>query len=454
LRRKVITMTSHNDPAGLWLRVSTGGQDEANQEPDILRHCQDRGYAIARRYELNDKSASKGEQQATLDAMLEDMREGVIKVLVCWHSDRVERRGPEALFRLLRQIKDAGGRIESTKEPLLGTEDLSGEAVTALNAVIAHQESVQKSERQRISIAGLRAKGAVSNNLPWGYVAVGEKLNKHAEPTDLARRVIPQIFDMSIAGYSLRQIAAWLDSEGIPSPRGKDHWNESTIRWTIKNRAYAGRILDKDGQTVLRCQALVTGDTWDRANQALKTRPHRGPTKRERPMLAKLRCARCGSPMYRLRSGGGYYYYRCFGSGPQRKGCGNMVPYDAAEATVYAWVGMTNNEPHTTRIWVEGSNHDSEISEVKQDIRELTEAERFEDIPALTARLAELRSLPTVPGHYEYTETGITKGKYFTSLDSAGQREYLAEFDIRIEKAPNGIRLVVDGEDYGVIYLG
>jgi DNA invertase Pin-like site-specific DNA recombinase len=110
-------MTTEN--AGMWVRVSAGGQDEANQVPDLERHCTAHGYSIERRYELNDKSASKGQQQETLDEMLTDMRNGTISVLVCWHSDRVERRGHEALFRLLRQIKDAGGRIESIKEPLL-----------------------------------------------------------------------------------------------------------------------------------------------------------------------------------------------------------------------------------------------------------------------------------------------------------------------------------------------
>ena len=71
-------MISKNTPAGIWVRVSTGGQDEANQVPDIERHCVAHGYTIAERYELNDKSASKGQQEAKLDEMLDDMRDGTI----------------------------------------------------------------------------------------------------------------------------------------------------------------------------------------------------------------------------------------------------------------------------------------------------------------------------------------------------------------------------------------
>ena len=57
-----------------------------------------------------------------------------------------------------------------------------------------------------------------------------------------------------------------------------------------------------------------------------------------KPLLAGLKCAPCGSPMYRIhagsRDGGKYYYYRCAGSGPQRKGCGNVVPLAQTETIV------------------------------------------------------------------------------------------------------------------------
>ncbi len=398
-----------NEPAGTWVRVSTADQNEASQVPDVERHCQERGYLVTRRYELNDKSASKGEQQATLDEMLNDMREGTIRVLVCWHSDRAERRGPEALFRLLRQVKDAGGRIESVKEPLLGTEDLSGEAVTALGAVIAHQHSVHLSEQVKIALDTMHRNGAVYSNVPWGFTIEGAKHHKRIVPTALCRRVVPHIFARCIAGDSLRTIAAWLDSEGIPSPRGKAHWNESSVRWTIRTRAYAGRLQNRQGVTIQRCEAVVPADVFDRANQALKTRPHRGPATLDPPMLAGLRCARCGSPMYRIKSGstgGGRYYYRCFGSGPQRKGCGNMVPLAQAETIVITRVFLTSEEPYRTREWATGINWDAEIADVKQDLREAVEAERFENLPALQATLAEYRRKneeEATAGHWEWT---------------------------------------------------
>jgi DNA invertase Pin-like site-specific DNA recombinase len=174
------------DPAGMWLRVSSGGQDEANQLPDMLTLCATQGYRPSRWYMLNDKSASKGEQQAHQDEAVSDTRDGAIRVLVCWHSDRLERRGVEALFKLLREVKDAGGQIRSTKEPLFGTDDITGESVTALGAIAAHQFTVHLSEQTRAGHARSRANGAmVAGGVPWGYETFGPRYDTGLRPTDL-----------------------------------------------------------------------------------------------------------------------------------------------------------------------------------------------------------------------------------------------------------------------------
>jgi DNA invertase Pin-like site-specific DNA recombinase len=459
-------MTSRSELAGVWVRVSAGGQDEVNQIPDIEQHCAAHGYSVTRRYELNDKSASKGEQQEKLDEMLTDMRDGTIRVLVCWHSDRLERRGPEYVFRLLAQARDADGRIESTKEPLFGAQDMSGEAMTALGAVISHQYTVHLSEQVKLAHDRIRANGGVGpGGTAWGLRIEGPKYNKKLVPTDLCREYAPQIFDCVIAGDSWRAIAAWLDVEGVPTKRG-GKWNEGSIRKLVQNRVYAGRLQNEaKTKTLAYCEPVISPDTFDRAQDALKRRPHRGPMKKyDQPMLANLKCARCeDSPMYRIRlkSRDGkfdYLYYRCAGRGAQRKGCGNMVAYKQTEIIVATMVFMRSTDPYQVRYWVEGTNWDAEISDIKQDMREAVEAEQFDALPKLRAKLEDLRGREAVKGHWEYEETGMTVGDYFDSLDTEGKREYLKIHDIRVDKATptlepgasNGVRVILDGEDHGV----
>jgi Recombinase zinc beta ribbon domain/Recombinase len=263
--------------------------------------------------------------------------------------------------------------------------------------------------------------------------------------------IIPQIFAQCIAGQSLRQIAAWLDSKHVPTRSGNAHWNEGSVRWIIRCSAYAGRWIGTD------CEAVIAPSIYDRANFALRNHPKRGPAKNP-PLLAKLRCARCGSPMYRLASGKKRkLYYRCFGSGPQRKGCGNMVPLAQTDIIVTTRVFMTSTDPHQDRIWVDGSNWDEEISRTKQLMREAVDTENFAELEELQAKLADYRSRESVPGHYDLIDTGITVGDYFDSLAPEGKREYLKSRDIRVEKIANpelgasyGVRVVLDGIDHGV----
>lgn len=448
---------------GAWVRVSTAGQDEANQVPDIERYCAAHGYRIAKWYQLNDKSASKGEQQKHQDEAVDDIRDGTIKVVICWNSDRVERRGPEALFKWLREIKDAGGRLESTSEPLLGTEDLSGEATTALSAVINHQESVKRSERQRISIEAAKSRGALYSIIPWAMETEGEKGHKHIVPTDLCREVVPKIFDRCIDGQSFADIARWLDSEGIPTPRDTEHWSESTVRWIIKQRAYAGRWLNRDGELIQEVEQVVKPSTFGRAQQALKNRRKRGSTSKT-PTLLIPKCLRCGAPMYRVRSGNPgnkrRYYYRCYGKMPQRKGCGNMVPLETTDIIITAQIFTVSTEPHRTRQWVEGINWDDDISRVKQLMREAVETERFGEMAELQAELAEYRRKNEqggTTGHYESEEVHNkdgsvrTVGQHFGRMTTEEKRQYLKTRDIRVEKVgKDGIRVMVDGKDLGI----
>ena len=124
-----------------------------------------------------------------------------------------------------------------------------------------------------------------------------------------------------------------------------------------------------------------------------------------------------------------------------------MIPLERLDNMVIVRMLAWHSDPYQTREWVEGENWEEAIAEVKQDIRELTEAERWDELPPLQAKLAELRSRESQPGHYVMHDTDKSIGQHFYDLDDAGRRAYLAEHDIRAEKLPDGTRLVIDGRE-------
>ena len=156
------------DQAATWVRVSTGGQDETNQVPDIERYCGDRGYAIARQYVVHGKSAYKGEQfQPDWLRVVEDVQAGRINVVVMWKVDRFDRQNILHAIPMANMVLDAGGRIEFAMQAI----DLStgpGRSAFALYCEQAFEESKTKSDRIRIKLTAVRENGALWGRAPFG----------------------------------------------------------------------------------------------------------------------------------------------------------------------------------------------------------------------------------------------------------------------------------------------
>jgi DNA invertase Pin-like site-specific DNA recombinase len=442
--------------AGAWIRVSTGGQDEANQVPDIERYCADRYYQIRTRYVLHDKSASKGEQQAELDRMLADMRSGHIQVLVAWHSWRLERRGPAETFGLLKAAGDAGGRIESVQESWFGKAgDASSDIMTAVHAVMGEQYSKNVVAGTQLAYTRIDGNGAFRWKVPFGYAAKGPKYNKHLVPTEIGREFVPQIFDRIIDGDSLSAVCAWLDSlkvrlypHDVYHPDDKDKpdtgkrvihregdpmpWWPATVMALIRNPVYIGHYAKDDGTGqdrtwIHECEPVVDATIFRLANEALsdRARRQRGPRGRpeNRAMLkSAIRCPVCGVPMHKnaspntRTSGGGVSkpYYRCRAQGPPadlRGGCGNNVSMALVDETVNKIMAVTWRRPVMLATLIRGTDYQPELDAIAGELRQLPQrgldrrAEQAER-ERLWAEEDRIRALPVTDDRWAEVATG------------------------------------------------
>lgn len=415
-------------PAGVWVRVSSGGQDEANQVPDLERYCDQRNYWIATRYVLHARSAFKGHQQADLDQALEDMRTGRIQKLVIWHSDRLERRPGKALLDVLAEFTDAGGVVESVKEPALGGVDFGDQVTTFIAGLVNHEKSKHISDQVTLAHNRIRSNGALLGRIPFGYTSEGDKYNRRLVATDLAREVVPQIFDRCIAGESAAAIAAWLTAIGVPRANSTGHkqegWSPKAVTNILRNTDYIGRRRDASGVMVHKCDAVIDAVTFRRAGEALDGRPKRGPVTGHSALLTGLLfCRNCNGPMYRIKTHGGLHY-RCSADpkfGAARKSeCRNMVPLAEMDTEVLKWLAASP-QPVYDRVWVEGINHAAEIELVNIALielpaRNLPEEEEDTERANLRAERRRLQGLESTPGHWERKATGETYGRMFDRL--------------------------------------
>jgi DNA invertase Pin-like site-specific DNA recombinase len=412
--------------AGTWQRVSTGGQDEANQLPDLVRWCDSHDYEVAARYVLHGKSASKGKQDKALDEVIRDMQDGKITVLVVWQSSRIERRGAYSVFDLARRVKDAGGRIEYVQDEYLNAANEMSDVMLALAATKDKSKSSDISKQVTAKQAALRAAGSVVGRAPWGYVIVRQLDGlKILVPTATGRKFIPLIFQAVVDGKPLRDIAAWLDSEHVPTTTGK-RWNENYIgNRLIKNPVYHGK---RRNSGALDTEALVEYSVWQEANAKLssRARPGRGTVTHEKAFLSPVcgnpECDATGahpSPMYRYAG-----FYRCAGRGPQRHGCGNAVPLDYLD-TVVVDAMLDDERPHSERVFVPGDDR-SDVARLRNLAMEAYargDKARFLELDAQ----ADAADKPVIPPHWESAETGGTAGQHFALLDTEDRRAELAQ---------------------------
>jgi DNA invertase Pin-like site-specific DNA recombinase len=445
------------EPAGVWIRVSSGGQDERNQEPDVLAYLEAHGYAEARRYVVHGKSASKGEHQADLDAALADMRAGIIRVLVIWHSDRLERRPAKVLLDVLAEFAEAGGRVESVQEPTLGQLDMGGQLMTFVTGLMNHEKSRHLSEQVALALDRIRENGALSGRPPWGYTTTGPKYARVLIPTPDGLKYVPVIFQKIIRGESLARVCRWLDGEGVLAPGGGKWWPKSVGK-LVRNPTYQGLRCAQDPETgaysevLHRCEPVVPGDVWKAANARLDARPRRGPRLAHAAMLTSaIFCARCeDSPLYRTHAGHGnpYFYYRCTGRGPDRHSCGLMVRLDKVDAAVNRIAAASfARVPVMLRVFVPGTDQRAEIEQLKYERAHLDQdAEDYDERhAALGVELKHLRSLPSVPGHWEERETGETYADVWASLDPAERGPWLAKQGCRVEASKEAVKLSQPG---------
>jgi site-specific DNA recombinase len=441
-----------SEKAGIWQRVSTGGQDEASQLPDLARWCEAHSYDIAERYVLHGKSASKGKQDSYLDQVIRDMQDGKISVLVVWASSRIERRGAYNAFDLARRVREAGGRIEYVKDAYLNDANEMSDVMLALAATKDRQKSRDISDQVIAKQAALRAAGSAVGRAPWGYEIVERDGKKIFAPTDAGRNYIPLIFARVTNGESLRDVAAWLTAEQVPTTTG-GIWNEGYLASRlIKNPVYYGQRRNS-GQ--LETEGLVSYSAWLEANAALTSRgkPGRDTVVREKAMLSPVcgnpACDATGkhpSPMYRIYGGYGEArqpYYRCTGSGPRRTGCGNMFPLaELDDIVTEAMVGDLFTD-HVEQKFIPGNDRSGEIGKLRGQAMDAYASGDKARFLKLDAQADELAAIPSVGPHWESRKTGLSVGEHFDGLDAAGRREYVSHFDVSAHKDADGTPRVV-----------
>jgi DNA invertase Pin-like site-specific DNA recombinase len=143
--------------AAIWIRVSTGEQEAANQLPDIEKFAQHHGYQIVEpRYEVTDSAwnggKDGGEYRRKLKQAQDDAWAGKFSTLIIWSLDRITREGAEGALRVIRLFRERGCLVVSVQESWLNGSPEVVDVLIAFAGWQAERESKRRSERIRTAI--------------------------------------------------------------------------------------------------------------------------------------------------------------------------------------------------------------------------------------------------------------------------------------------------------------
>lgn len=418
--------------AFLYARYSSDLQSDSSID-DQVRLCREHaarnGWQVVEVF--TDYAISGGHvmNRPGFQSMMDAARAGKVDVVIAEALDRISR-DQEHIAGIFKTLSFMGVRIVTLSEG--DVNELHIGLKGTMNALYI-KDLAQKTKRgQRGNIE----KGMSAGGLPYGYAVVRSfEVSGGREIAPEQAAVIKRVFREYISGMSARAIAAGLNRDRIPSPRG-GKWNASTIggnrarrNGILNNEMYLGKMIYnrqsfiKDPETGKRIPRvnpesewvvkdvpelrIIDDETWRRAGGVKRAYSLRGRGNSRRPKNALsglMMCEECGGTL--ISKGRG----RLECSRHRESGtCGNgsTFTYTTIEGAVFGALRDRLGQPdmvrrfvstfqkelqkqHTTRQ-ASGAHHEKRLREVERQIAGIVAA--ITDgmyHPGLKAKMQEL----------------------------------------------------------------
>jgi DNA invertase Pin-like site-specific DNA recombinase len=305
-------------------------------------------------------------------------RDGWLALMRAAKAGEFEAVIVESLSRMSRDLADSAGFFKRLDALEIQLVDLEGAATTMRVGLsgIMNQEFVKHLGNQlRRKWDGCVTKGQTPGKPAYGYrLVAGKTLEREIDPQTAA--IVVRIFTEYVNGVALREIAARLNNEGIPSPSG-GKWNHAVItagngngKGIIGNRIYIGELVwnqyrsikgenEKRTKRKGKPEDLITAPVphlrivdqalWDRAQRMRTGRSRQIPgrvykkTIMNHMLAGRLFCGACGGRMKIVWSGAREGTRVGCGNARDRAICTNAKSYSLPEIEATVLHGVKHN---------------------------------------------------------------------------------------------------------------
>ena len=227
-----------------YCRVSTKAQDQLDSLSAQEQYYEERikanpSWQFAGIYsDVGSGTTIKGRKR--LNALISACRRGRVDMILIKSASRFARNTVDAL-KTIRMLRRWNVDIYFEAEDIHSLQETSEFLLTAICAQ-AQDESESKSADIKW---GLQKSFEDPDSKYYQRKCYGYTHDKsgHLIIDEKEAKVVRLIFRMSKEGASLSQIARTLQTQGIPSPRGKAVWSRESLRKILNNEKYLGRVI-------------------------------------------------------------------------------------------------------------------------------------------------------------------------------------------------------------------
>lgn len=406
--------------AAIYCRVSTDDQDKEgtslhSQLDACVKHCQDKGYHIARRFTEAYSGLTLERPQLTQLRGL--IRSNELDVVVIYSLDRLSRNATHGVI-LRDELDKDHVMLESVTEDI--DKSPLGEAITYLRGTFAQIEAEKIRERTMRGKLARVSEGRLPQGTGIGMYGYqwDQATGKRTIIEDEANTV-REVFRMALQGVSFNRIAKELNKQGIKTKSGR-LWHPLTIRRMVRNPSYMGKtyygMSKRVGKTKVIAQpqeswtllpdvtpAIITEDMFQLTQEGITKAKLSRPVKPNAAyvLTSFIRCSKCGSAVVGTTLNGKYRYYRCRGATPtatRAKICeAGYIKADQLEDSVWRKVLEMLSSPLTLLRTLMNENEDQSgnvIQTLDRDIDKLRK--NLKSYPRREQRLYDLLSSEAV----------------------------------------------------------
>src|SRR6201993_1069978 len=348
--------------AAIYARVSSEQQREENtiasQTALLIEFAKNHDLEVPKEWVFEDEGYSGATlERPGLECVRDLAAEGQIQVVLAYSPDRLSRKYAYQIL-LIEEFARHGVETLFVKSPQ--GDSAEDQLLVQFQGMIAEYKRAQTLERSRRGKRHRAHSGEVSvlSNAPYGYHYVRKTDETPAAflVDEAEARVVRRVYELyTVEGFSIAEIARWLNSEGVPT-RKASRWERSVVWAMLRNSAYRGmacfgktrvstrtrvmRPQRRRGVTTpcttagherpreewieIPVPALVTEESFARAQELLQENKIRSRRRTISPRVVQglVSCAKCGYAFSRTStqtSARKIHYYKCIGSDSWRK---------------------------------------------------------------------------------------------------------------------------------------